>query len=38
MWSWFAHMTNIMKGFANGEGAFGGVGQGTMEVIKEDEL
>jgi hypothetical protein len=38
MWSWFAHMTNIMKGSTNGEGAFGGVGQGTMEVIEEVEL
>jgi hypothetical protein len=27
-----------MKSFANGEGAFGGVNQGTVEVIKKAKL
>ncbi len=34
-WSWFAHMTTIMEGSAKGDGALGGVDQGTMKIIEE---
>jgi len=38
MWSWFAQLTNIMKSFADGEGAFGGVDQCIVEVIEKTKL
>jgi hypothetical protein len=34
-WSWFRRMTIIMEGFAKGDGALGGVDQGTMEIIEK---
>jgi hypothetical protein len=34
-WSWFTWMTTIMEGFDKGDGALGGVDQGTREIIEE---
>ncbi len=36
-WSWFTQMTTIMEGSAKGDGALGGVDQGTTQIIEEDE-
>jgi len=34
-WSWFRRMTIIMECFGKGDGALGGVDQGTMEIIEK---
>ncbi len=36
-WSWFACMTTIMEGTANGRGAPRALDQGTIEIIEDDE-
>jgi len=36
-WSCFTWMTTIMEGSAKGDYAPGGVDQGTIEIIEEDE-